>query len=307
MNILQASVIIPTYNGNDKLMMLLQSLEKQTCTAFEVLVVIDGSTDNTLQKIESVSWNLNALKLIEQTNKGRAGARNSGAQRAQSELLIFFDDDMIVDAACIEKHIEAHTATINRIVMGQVIEPSKKNDPEIRKYKDFLNQSWAGILKPYALKNIPAHLTILSAQNMSVSVALFKALGGFNETLKDIEDYDLALRAKTTNIPVYYLNTAISVHNDFFNFKKYALRSKAYLKNRRLAASLNPGLYATDTILAHKHSRLQQLAYAVLRYPFWLTVLDSCNIFTVLLPKKLRYKLYGIIITAYAHYGRNSK
>ena len=301
MHIPQASVIIPTYNGKDKLMVLLQSLEKQTYTAFEVVVIIDGSTDDTLQKIESKRWNLNDLKLIEQKNTGRAGARNTGAHNAQSPILIFFDDDMIADPTCIEKHVEAHKTITNVIIMGQVIEPSKKSDPEIRKYKDFLNQSWASVLNPYALKEIPSHLTILSAQNMSISSTLFQTLGGFNETLKDIEDYDLALRAKTKNIAVYYLNTAIAVHNDFFNFKKYAGRSKAYFRNRLLAARLNAALYANDPILTHKHSRILQAVYSIFRYSFWLSVLDSFNIFTVFLPKKLRYKLYGIIITAYVH------
>lgn len=297
----QASVIIPTYNGKDKLMGLLQSLEQQTYTAFEVIVVIDGSTDHTVDAIEVKSWNLPALTLIEQANKGRAGARNAGARLAKTDLLLFFDDDMIPDPACIEKHIEAHAAKTNRIVMGQVTEPSQKNDPEIRKYKDFLNQSWASILTAFELKDIPSHLTILSAQNMSVSRSTFNELEGFNETLKDIEDYDLALRAKVKQIPIYYLNTAIAVHNDFFNFKKYAERSKAYFKNRNLAAKLNPALYASDPILRHKHARSHQVIYGVLRYPFWLSLLDSCNIFPLLLPKKLRYKLYGIIITAYVH------
>jgi glycosyltransferase involved in cell wall biosynthesis len=300
MKAIQASVIIPSFNGKDKVIGLLKSIEKQTVTNVEVLVVIDGSTDGSADALRSTDWKLQ-LRLIEQENKGRAGARNTGAGEAQSELLIFFDDDLMLDPACIEKHISANDLSVKRIVMGQVIEPSSAADTEIKKYKDYLNQSWATVLDPYKQKIFPENLTVLSAQNVSITKSIFNTLEGFDSTLKDIEDYDLALRARSKNIPVFYLDTAIAIHVDFFSFYKYALRSKEYFKNRRLAARFNPELYASDKILTHKNSLLQKGVYRILRFPFWLHILDSANIFRFLLPRQVRYKLYGIIITAFAH------
>lgn len=299
MTTIQASVIIPTFNGKDKLAGLLKSIERQTRLDIEVIIVIDGSTDATGEQIKSVDWQIPVLRVIEQENKGRAGARNTGAHAAQTNLLIFFDDDMILDAACVERHISENDVAQKRIVMGQVIEPSSETDNEIKKYKNYLNQSWETILTPYRKKNFPENLILLSAQNVSLSKNIFIELQGFDSKLKDIEDYDLALRARSKNIPVYYLDTAIALHADFFSFYKYAARSKDYLKNRRLAARSNPGLYATDKILTHKNSPAQKLIYWFLRYPFWLKMLDSCNVFRFVLPKSLRYKLYGIIITAF--------
>jgi len=296
-----ASIIIPTFNGKDKLIKLLQSLEKQNVSNVEIIVVIDGSTDGTLHSIQSIPWKLNDLKLIEQKNKGRAGARNTGAREATTELIIFFDDDMIVDSACIETHIKAHTSNPNTIYMGQVIEPSKPHDPEIKLYKDYLNQSWAKVLEPYKNNNIAKHLTILSAQNVSISATVFNKLQGFDERLKDIEDYDFALRAKEEHISIFYLDTAIAIHTDFFDFQKYATRSKDYLKNRKLASQLKPELYISDRILTHTIPFGQRSIYAVLKYPLWLWILDNFNFFKCLYPKKMRYKLYGIIITAYIH------
>ncbi len=300
MKAIHASVIIPSFNGKDKVIGLLESIEKQTFSDVEVLVVIDGSTDGTAEKIRSITWKL-PIRLIEQENTGRAGARNAGAHAAKTELLIFFDDDLILDAACIEQHVLAIDLSVKRIVMGQVVEPSRASDNEIKKYKDYLNQSWAKVLAPYKQKNFAGSLTVLSAQNISITKSLFNELGGFDSTLKDIEDYDLALRAREKNIPVFYLDTAIALHVDFFSFYKYALRSKDYLKNRRLAAGFNPELYSSDKILSHRNSLLQQGVYNILRFPFWLKMLDSANIFRFLLPKQIRYKLYGIIITAFAH------
>lgn len=295
----RASVIIPSYNGKDKLIHLLQSLENQTIQDIEIIVIIDGSTDGTLQHIKSVGWMLPGLKLIEQQNRGRAGARNRGAQEATSDLLIFFDDDMILDAHCIEKHIEANASVFNTIFMGQVIEPCTPSDPEIRQYKNYLNISWAKVLAPYKNAVIPRQHTILSAQNMSVSTSVFAALHGFDEWLKDIEDYDLALRAKQKAISIFYLDSALAVHADFFNFQKYAERSKNYLTNRRLAATLKPELYANDPVLMHKDSIIQKAVYSFFKFKCWIYLLDNFNILRFILPEKMRYALYGIILTAH--------
>jgi glycosyltransferase involved in cell wall biosynthesis len=295
-----ASVIIPTFNGKDKVIQLLKSLEKQTVSSFEIIVVIDGSTDGSLQYIQSFEWNLNELRLIEQTNKGRAGARNTGAHESKTQLLIFFDDDMLLDPACIEKHIQFHQQHASSIAMGKIIEPATSGDAEIVHYKDFLNASWNQTLEAYKQKALPPEWTILSAANFSISKSDFDKLNGFDEVLKDIEDYDFALRVKQQGTSIYYLDDAVSVHKDPFTFQKYADRSRSYLKNRKYAAQLKPALYANDPILNHKKTVLQKLVYAFFKYAFWLRLLDHCNVFVVL-PKKLRYKIYGIIFTAFIH------
>ncbi len=295
-----ASVIIPTFNGKDKVTQLLKSLEKQTVSSFEIIVVIDGSTDESLQYIQSFEWKLNELRLIEQTNKGRAGARNAGACEAKTPLLIFFDDDMLLDSVCIEKHLQFHQQHTFCIAMGKIIEPATAGDAEIVHYKDFLNTSWNQTLEPYRQQALPAEWTILSAANFSISKSGFNALNGFDELLKDIEDYDFALRVKQQGTKIYYLGDAVSIHKDPFTFQKYAARSRSYLKNRKYAAQLKPALYGNDPILNHKNSALQKLVYAFFKYPFWLHLLDHYNVFVVL-PKKLRYKIYGIIFTAFIH------
>lgn len=296
----QVSIIVPSYNGKDKVIRLLNSLEQQTFLAFEVIVVLDGSTDGSIEALKLNHWKLPSLRVIETKNNGRAGARNTGAREAKYNLLIFFDDDMVIDLMCVEQHSIAADFHLKRIVMGQVIEPCNASDKEIKKYKDYLNKSWAEKIDLYKKQNLPFDYTFLTAQNFSISKMLFAELNEFNPDLKDIEDYDLALRAKSKMIPIYYLDTALAVHCDFFSFHKYALRSKDYLKNRILAAKFNPELYFYDPILNHKNSTLQKLIYPLFKYSFWLTLFDT-NLLAHILPKKMRYQLYGIAITAYIH------
>jgi GT2 family glycosyltransferase len=295
------SIVIPSYNGKEKVLRLLHALEKQTYLSFEVIVVIDGSTDGSAKAILENNWKLFPVIILEQKNKGRAGARNAGFKQAQAKQILFLDDDMIPESNCAKYHVEAFLTHTNAILMGQVIEPCTDLDKEIKQYKNFLNKAWSIITNSYKLNYFPVDLTVLSAQNMSLSTEVFNQLNGFNETLKDIEDYDLALRAKLAEIPTYYLDTALAEHQDDFTFKKYADRSKAYFQNRLLAKKLNPDLYKNDSILNHKHGFLLQILYKIFKYPVWLNMFDSWNILPFCLPKKLRYKLYGVVITAYIH------
>ena len=87
-----ASVVIPTFNGGSRIGNCLDSLVKQTTSRdVEILVVDDGSTDNTAGVVGRYS----SVRLISQSNAGPAAARNRGALEAQGTILLFTDDDCV--------------------------------------------------------------------------------------------------------------------------------------------------------------------------------------------------------------------
>jgi glycosyltransferase involved in cell wall biosynthesis len=87
-----ASIIIPTFNGASRIGHCLDSLVKQTAGRdVEILVVDDGSTDNTAHVINGYS----SVRLITQANGGPASARNHGASEARGAILLFTDDDCV--------------------------------------------------------------------------------------------------------------------------------------------------------------------------------------------------------------------
>jgi glycosyltransferase involved in cell wall biosynthesis len=87
-----ASIIIPTFNGASRIGYCLDSLVKQTTGRdVEILVVDDGSTDNTANVVRDYS----PVRLITQANAGPASARNRGALEAQGKILLFTDDDCV--------------------------------------------------------------------------------------------------------------------------------------------------------------------------------------------------------------------
>jgi len=95
----QISVVIPTYNRRQLLEQVSLSLKAQTLDAhlFEVIIVSDGSTDDTHAFLEDFCVENPNFRWFSQENKGPAAARNRGIQGAQGEIIAFTDDDCIVD------------------------------------------------------------------------------------------------------------------------------------------------------------------------------------------------------------------
>lgn len=106
---LDASIIIPTYNRRRILEKVLQALLNQTYPPerFELIVVDDGSTDDTRDLVMSLKAPFN-LHYLYQPNRGRSAARNLGIRWARAPLLIFLDSDIVVEPGFVAAHIEAH-------------------------------------------------------------------------------------------------------------------------------------------------------------------------------------------------------
>jgi len=88
------SVIIPQYNEEKDIVECLKSLFNQSYKNFEIIVVDDGSTDNSLNLIKQFS---KKVKILQQDHRGPGIARNLGANNSKGEILIFVDADMTFD------------------------------------------------------------------------------------------------------------------------------------------------------------------------------------------------------------------
>ncbi len=105
------SVIVPTYNRSQLLTYTLQSLIGQTMNKadFEVVIVDDGSTDDTFDMIKTYEGLLN-FKYVYQIDKGYrpASARNLGIRVAEGGICMFIDSGIIVKSDCLKQHLRAH-------------------------------------------------------------------------------------------------------------------------------------------------------------------------------------------------------
>lgn len=112
------SVIIPTYNRKTFLLEALASLSRQTLPIdqFEVIVVNDGS-DQDISEIKNIQFPFK-LRYLWQKNQGDAEARNHGASQSKADLLIFIDDDMLVEESYLRSMVEAYEQSKKLVVMG---------------------------------------------------------------------------------------------------------------------------------------------------------------------------------------------
>jgi glycosyltransferase involved in cell wall biosynthesis len=131
------SVVLPTYNRQAQLKQVLIGLEKQSYpfADFEVIVISDGSTDGTNEYLQAFAKKtLLNVKVIVQQNQGPAAARNHGIHRAQGQMVLFIDDDVVPVPGLIEAHMATHRQYAQDVVvMGPMLTPAEfKMKPWVR-------------------------------------------------------------------------------------------------------------------------------------------------------------------------------
>lgn len=299
------SVIIPTYNRVKMLIDLLHSLEKQSYKEFEVIIVSDGSKDNTCEVIKSQSFDLKKVKIINRENHGRAATRNHGAKEAQGELLIFLDDDMAPATECIEVHLNHHLKYTSSIMVGRQITNYKIMNNDFQRYRIHLEKKWENsIYNPHSSLITRENLYITSA-NFSISKKLFDSLQGFDSQLTDLEDFDLAVRAYRARIPIHYIPAAHAYHNDIISCTRYIKRQKEYRLSFIKLFKLKKNIHAEYALREPKEkSVLKKLIYFFFSFRFWSYCIDNVN-WLIIFPKNFRYRLYEIIIAGSARYSSN--
>lgn len=100
------SVVVPVYNDPDGVTTTLESLADQTRTDFEVLVVDNGSTDDTGDVARTLCADRDGWRVLTESTPGSYAARNAGIDEAQAEVLAFVDADMAVDSDWIARVVD---------------------------------------------------------------------------------------------------------------------------------------------------------------------------------------------------------
>lgn len=292
------SIIIPTYNGAQKLPHIIKAIQEQSSQPEEVIVIVDGSTDNSVSVLHKLQKDYDKIKVVKQENKGRAAVRNKGAYEAKGELLLFFDDDMLPTNNCVCQHLLHHQTISGTILTGAQIDIGDKSRSDLQQYKSYLSYKWSKPLQKEKLEPLTDTEIFITASNFSISSKTFNQLNGFDERLTDAEDYDLAVRAFEKAIPLYFSEKAFAWHDDKITVKSYINRLRQYQKAHEKLAELKPQLYKKGNKFdALKPKGFRKVLFSFLAYSFWVRFIEQENILK-LLPKKVRYKLYDIIITA---------
>ena len=101
------SVIIPVYNAQEGIKQCMDSLLNQSFTDFEIILLNDGSTDNSLEVIKGYADANDFIRVIDKENEGVAKTRNKGIQLAKGKYIVFIDNDDFVDSDYLERFYNA--------------------------------------------------------------------------------------------------------------------------------------------------------------------------------------------------------
>ena len=191
------SVIIPTYNRGNRITESIKSVLNQTYSDLELIVIDDGSTDNTSDVVN----NIHDCRLLyyKQDNKGACAARNYGIKLAKGEYIAFQDSDdtwepnkLEIELDLLEsKNCDLVYCGLNRIMQNKVIYiPEGHNDYETIDIQKLLTQ------------NRISTQTILMKTSVAREVL-------FDESFKRLQDWDFALRVCSSGYKIDYVNQAL--------------------------------------------------------------------------------------------------
>ena len=247
-----ASVVIPTHNRATSVAHVLEALSKQTTdmSRIEVIVVSDGSTDDTLETLRSGDWGLR-LRVIEQEQSGVAAARNRGAAAATGPILMFIDDDVAPAPGFVESNLRLQAERGPCVALGRLA-PSDLPNAKPPGWWRWLEWQFDKQYEEMIRGERIADGHILYSGNFCIPTKTFRDVGGFDERVKYCEDSDLGLRLLDAKVRWEFNPEAIGYHSGYRSYKSW------------LDAAYRGGLWDAGEIL--KMSKAFMLGHVVHEY-----------------------------------------
>lgn len=211
---MQISVIIPTYNRYKFLKRALSSVYAQTYMPKEVIIIDDGSTDNTSQ----IQIDFPHANYIYQENAGVSSARNLGIKNSTKEWIAFLDSDDEWHLDKLAWHVEFHKNS-PEILMSYTDEKWIRDGVEIKVHKKY--QKYGGDIFDKCLSHC-----IIAPSATLIHKKLLDRVGVFDESLEVCEDYDLWLRVACEHkigLCDKKLITKYAGHEDQLSFRHWGM------------------------------------------------------------------------------------
>lgn len=186
------SVVIPAYNAEKTILDTIKSVQQQSFSDFEIIVINDGSSDRTLDLINAVDDS--RIKVFSYENGGLSVARNRGITHAQGEFIAFLDADDLWTIDKLELQLKALQESPEA---GVVYSWTLVIDESGQRLHPGVSVSFAGnVLRHLLIGNF-----IASGSNVMLCRKVVEQIGEFNPELRSCEDWDYWLRIA----PYFYL------------------------------------------------------------------------------------------------------
>ena len=228
------SVIIPTYNRGWILKEAIDSVLTQDYKDFELIVVDDGSTDNTSEILASYG---NGIRVLFQENKGVSAARNRGIAEASGQFIAFIDSDDLWLPQKLSTQVEFFNQTPDALICQTEevwIRKGKRVNPKMRHKKP------SGMIFEPSLE-----LCLVSPSAVMIRRVLFDRVGEFDVTLPACEDYDLWLRI-SCRFPVHLIDTPLIIKRGGHNDQLSSMKGLDKFRIKAIEKIINSGRLGED-------------------------------------------------------------
>lgn len=193
---MKVSIVVIAYNIARRVDSCLNSVLNQNFADYEVVVVDDGSTDNTAEKVKRYP-----VRLIRQTNQGVAGARNAGARVSIGDVIVFLDGDCVVLNDFIEKMVEPFQNPKIGMTQGYIDIANSES----------LVARLIFIKARYLFQNLE-YLDFAWGGCIALRSGLFRQLGGFSTRWRYSEDKELSRQMLKQGHAIYLVKEARFLH-----------------------------------------------------------------------------------------------
>ncbi len=227
------TVIIPAYNAASTIEDCLLSICEQTVNAHEILVVDDGSNDQTRDIAGKY-----ATVISSPQNRGAGAARNLGAKNASGQVLVFTDSDVVVPNNWLEKILHTMQQHDSDCVGGGYCGSIGDSKIELFQHFELL----------YRRKNIRGFVDTLVSNNFACKRDIFVDTGGFIEEFKAASTEDLILSFKISRNHKIYWNPDNGVYHNFRkSLRLYLKQQYIFGKDTLVTYCMFPELFFVKT------------------------------------------------------------
>jgi len=235
------SVVVPSYNRRALLGDVLLALARQeySPTHFEVVVVLDGSTDGSAEFVRALDTPYE-LRLVEQANRGLAAARNTGVREAREDLFVFLDDDLVPEPQFIAAHAHAHGRDQHEVVVLGSCPPVAHGSGL---WPVYFRSIWDVHYRSKSQAHHRWTFADVVGGNCSLPRSLIVDTGGWDERFSRREDWELGVRLLSRDTSFSYEPSALAWHRSQSSLQ-------VELRNRRTEAR-------DDVYFAGKHPHVK--------------------------------------------------
>ena len=265
------SVIIPAYNAARTLVRTIEAVRSQTVPPQEILIVDDGSTDQTPQLAQTFS----DVRYLHQDNAGPATARNTGAATAKGEILFFTDSDCIPHRDWLEKGLSG----FKEEKIGAVCGSYGIANPETR-----LARGVHGEILYRHHHLMPERPKAFGSYNFGVRRAVFEQVGGFLGQYRHAsgEDNDLSYKILNSGYDIYFVRDCLVDH-------MHPERVGRYLKEQFRHGFWRAKMYLEHPVMTKGDD-----------YTFWKDIVEVPWVWLIGLTALLSLFFHGIFLTVLA-------